>query len=359
MVGAELICPPEGWQGILAAQQSTVIVSLFLSTPKSRPGTATKASLHPRNKHRKGYDFSALISSTPELAAFVKQQPRQTIDFADPAAVRCLNQALLNHHYGIRFWQLPEGYLCPPVPGRVDYIHHIADLLAETAGGNIPQGKRIRGLDIGTGANGIYPLLACREYGWRMLGSDIDAQALQAAGLVAASNPAVKGQIEHRLQAKAKDIFAGIIQPDEYYDFTVCNPPFHASAAEASAGSQRKQANLARNKQRRGGAEVTGKAKVQLNFAGQNNELWCPGGEVEFITKMIRQSKDFADQCLWFTSLVSRQENLPALEKQLRKAKVAQLRQVKMAQGQKVSRFLAWSFYTPDEGREWAQHWHN
>ena len=56
------------------------------------------------------------------------------------------------------------------------------------------------------------------------------------------------------------------------------------------------------------------------------------------------ESAALARQCVWFTSLVSRRENLPALEKQLQALDAAEVRVVNMAQGQKQSRFLAWSF---------------
>ena len=325
---------------------------------RSQTGKQVKSGLHPRNKHRFGYDFDALQKVLPELTGFVTDiRGRQSVDFSDPQAVRCLNQALLKYHYGIAFWELPEGYLCPPVPGRADYVHHLADLLAETAGvQSPPKGRKLRGLDIGAGANGIYPLLASREYGWKMLGSDIDPLSVQAATLVAQSNPAVKALIEYRLQPRAENIFTGLIGPGERFDFTLCNPPFHASAEEAQAGTRRKVANLSRSK-----SAVAGKRPVAetapLNFGGQHNELWCKGGEAEFIGRMIRESKDVAGQCLWFTSLVSKQDNLRRLQQQLKKAGVAQSRVVEMAQGQKVSRFIAWTFLDEAQRQAWTKAW--
>jgi len=91
-----------------------------------------KSRLHPRSKHINRYDFKKLIEGFPELESFVKPNKfgDESIDFSDPKAVICLNKALLKHHYGIEHWLIPEGYLCPPIPGRADYIHHIADLLS-------------------------------------------------------------------------------------------------------------------------------------------------------------------------------------------------------------------------------------
>lgn len=302
-----------------------------------------KSGLHPRNRHQAPYDFAALCLRTPELQPFVFVNPygASTIDFADPAAVKALNKALLALHYGILHWDLPAGYLCPPIPGRVDYLHRVADLLAESAG-KVPTGKGVRVLDVGVGANCIYPLLGAREYGWRFVGSDIDPVSVKAASLLANSN-GLGSQIECRLQGRAGDIFQGIVAPRERFALTLCNPPFHASLAEASKGTERKLRNL--------GKEV--KDKPVLNFGGQKAELWCEGGEAAFLAAMINQSRVFAEQCLWFSSLVSKKENLPAAKKALTRVGARQVRVLEMAQGNKVSRVLAWTFFDEAGCREW------
>ncbi|UNU88714.1 23S rRNA (adenine(1618)-N(6))-methyltransferase RlmF [Aeromonas dhakensis] len=302
-----------------------------------------KSGLHPRNRHQAPYDFAALCLRTPELQPFVFVNPygASTIDFANPAAVKALNKALLALHYGIQHWDLPAGYLCPPIPGRVDYLHRVADLLAESVG-KVPTGKGVRVLDVGVGANCIYPLLGAREYGWRFVGSDIDPVSVKAASLLANSN-GLGSQIECRLQGRAGDIFQGIVAPRERFALTLCNPPFHASLAEASKGTERKLRNL--------GKEV--KDKPVLNFGGQKAELWCEGGEAAFLAAMINQSRAFAEQCLWFSSLVSKKENLPAAKKALTRVGARQVRVLEMAQGNKVSRVLAWTFFDEAGCREW------
>ena len=133
------------------------------------------ALLHPRNRHQGRYDFAALIAVEPRLKAFMIINPygKPSIDFANPEAVRVFNAALLKQLYGIKDWQIPEGYLCPPVPGRADYIHGLADLLAIDAKGEIPRGTGFTVLDVGTGANCIYPLLGQHDYGWRFIACDI------------------------------------------------------------------------------------------------------------------------------------------------------------------------------------------
>ncbi|MDD2932558.1 MAG: 23S rRNA (adenine(1618)-N(6))-methyltransferase RlmF [Methylotenera sp.] len=299
-----------------------------------------KLNLHPRNKHNGRYDFDLLIQASPALATFVKLNAYNdtSIDFANPQAVKALNKALLIQHYNILDWDIPAQYLCPPIPGRADYVHYLADLLAETNHGKIPPIDTIRVLDIGVGANAIYPLIGHREYGWRFVGADIDATALANAQQILHANAGLTASIELRLQASPTNIFKGIIQPDDFFNLTLCNPPFHASLAEAQAGTQRKWQNLGIN---------TGKSKaLKLNFGGQSAELYCDGGEVAFVSRMIEESVQFKNQCTWFTSLISKAASLPSVYSALKKAHALKVKTIAMAQGQKQSRIVAWSFFS-------------
>ena len=292
---------------------------------------ATKTMLHPRNQHREGYDFARLVAQSPELAAFAITNPlgQTTIDFQNVLAVRMLNRALLKTYYNINFWDIPPHYLCPPIPGRVDYIHYLADLLAQSNNQEIPRGRNVKVLDIGTGASLVYPLIGQSEYGWHFTGVDIDPIAIKSAQQICQFN---KLKITLRHQNNRENIFKGVIEPRDAFHVTMCNPPFHSSIEQADKGTQRKWANL-------------GKGHSQkLNFGGQNAELWCPGGEIKFIASMVEQSMEFAEQCLWFTSLVSKKDNLQPLSRILEKAKVANFKVIEMAQGQKTSRFVAWTF---------------
>jgi 23S rRNA (adenine1618-N6)-methyltransferase len=293
---------------------------------------ATKTMLHPRNQHAAGYDFVRLVADTPELEAFTISNPagQTTIDFRDVEAVRMLNRALLKTHYNVHFWDIPANYLCPPIPGRADYIHYLADLLADSNNQEIPHGRHIKALDIGTGASLVYPLTGQSEYGWHFTGVDIDAGALKSAKQICRSNQL---EVALRRQDTVENIFRGVIEPRDIFHFTMCNPPFHASLEKATKGTQRKWTNLGK-----------GQSKKR-NFGGQNAELWCPGGEIKFIARMVEQSTEYADQCLWFSSLVSKKDNLQPLSRILRKAKVADFKVIEMSQGQKTSRFIAWTYF--------------
>lgn len=308
---------------------------------------STKSKLHPRNKHNVNYDFSRLCIEYPALSPFIitNKMGQPSINFADANAVKTLNGAILKADYAIDYWDIPTGFLCPPIPGRVDYIHYIADLLTATNRGKKPAKKHITGLDIGTGASCIYPLLGQREYQWTFIASDIDPQSIKSSQLIIDSNPHLKSSINLRIQANKNHILTNIIAPNEFIDFTMCNPPFHESLAKANQGSDRKRKNLGTNK--------TGDSN--LNFGGQKAELWCKGGEQQFVKNMIKESQLSAHQVLWFTSLVSNKDNIKPLKKALTQAGVQDVKVIDMAQGQKVSRFIAWTFLTAQQQTLWCK----
>lgn len=290
--------------------------------------------MHPRNRFRDGYDFSRLISAFPPLAPFVVRSPRgeATINFADPAAVLALNQALLKDTYGLQ-WSLPAGALCPAIPGRSDYLHHLADLLSGGDDAAIPRGPTVNILDIGSGASCIYPLIGASEYGWRFVATNIDLAAHRWARQIVRINRPIAGLIEHRNQPDPRCCFAHVTTPGERFAASMCNPPFHASAEEAATGSARKRRNL-----------KLGPDTAALNFGGEPGELWCEGGEVGFIERMIAESATRPLLCFWFTTLVSKSTHLPRLRKALAQVDATHVHTIDMAQGQKQSRILAWTF---------------
>lgn len=306
--------------------------------------------MHPRNRHRSRYDFKELMLRCPELSAFVSinQYNSESINFSDPTAVKTLNKALLKQFYGIENWDIPPNYLCPPIPGRADYIHYIADLLSSCNDGVLPRGKFIRILDIGVGANCVYPIIGHSEYGWHFIGSDSDLVAIHSANQIIASNNSLQGAIECRIQPVSSAIFRNIIKTDDRFDISICNPPFHASLAEAQAGTERKWKNLGLKKN----------SKTILNFGGQHNELWCAGGEKSFVRKMIAESAQFPTNCFWYSTLISKKSNLPDVYRALVKVKALETKTIDMAQGQKVSRIVAWTFLNESQQKEWkGKYW--
>ena len=306
-----------------------------------------KTVLHPRNRHRGRYDFKLLTVTCPELGKYVKLNPYgdESIDFANPKAVKWLNKALLKQYYGVDYWDIPTGYLCPPIPGRADYIHYAADLLGSSNNGKIPTGFRVKCMDIGVGASCVFPIIGNKEYGWSFIGSETDPVAIESASKIANYNAFLKRNIDLRLQDNPKDIFHGIMERNEPVDITICNPPFHSSIEEAQEGTLRKLSSLNHKK-------IT---TPTLNFGGQTTELWCEGGEERFVRDMIRQSKQFGSNCFWFTTQISKQSHLENVYEALKSAGAVEVKTIPMGQGTKVSRIVAWTFLKKDQQKGWIE----
>jgi len=303
--------------------------------------------LHPRNKNRKRYDLKEMTISTPELKEYI--QPNKlgldSINFSNPTAVKILNKAILNYYYGIKYWEFPKENLCPPIPGRAEYIHHIADLLSEYNNGEIPIGESIICLDIGTGASCIYPIIGVTEYKWNFIASDIDSRSIESAQNIVNSNASLKGKISCKMQKQANFIFRGIIKKEDKIDVSICNPPFHSSIEDALKGNKRKIKNLT-------GRKIN---SPKLNFSGNSHELVYKGGEYQFINNMILESKEFAKNCYWFSSLVSKESNLKRIYKILKKNKVSEIRTINISTGNKMSRIVAWTYLTSKERKMWEE----
>ena len=148
-----------------------------------------------------------------------------------------------------------------------------------------------------------------------------------------------------RLQTESKDIFRGILNKDEFFDITVCNPPFHASLADARSGTIRKLTNLTKKNI----------SKPILNFGGQSNELWCEGGEEKFAGTMIRQSKQFSDSCFWFSTLISKESNLKSVYEALRRVEALEVKTIPMGQGNKTGRIVTWTFLRSEQQSAWVR----
>ena len=306
-----------------------------------------KTRLHPRNRNINRYDLSALVILNPELKQYItpNKYGGMSIEFSNPIALRVLNKSLLNHYYGIKNWEFPENNLCPPIPGRADYIHHIADLLAENNFGKIPKGDKITCLDIGMGASCIYPIIGVTEYDWRFITSDIDLKSIASARKIIQSNTNIKDKIECRLQKNKNSIFKNIIEKEDKIDLIICNPPFHSSKDDAQKATLRKLRNLSEKKEK----------NIHVNFAGINNEIIFEGGEIKFIQNIINESKLYAKNCYWFSTLVSKQSNLKKTYKLINRAGAYFMKTIPMGTGNKSSRIVAWTFLSKDLQNKWRE----
>jgi len=260
-------------------------------------------------------------------SVFINKYNTKTINFANPKSVKALNTALLFDDYNISFWEFPDTNLCPPIPGRVDYIHHVADLLQVSKTSN-----NITVLDIGTGASCIYPILGYAEYNWNFIGTDIDKTSLRYAQKNIDKNN-LSHSISLRFQKDKSQILKGVLEDADQFSAVICNPPFYKSEADAIQATTRKVKGL-----NRGGDSLV------RNFAGTQNELWYKGGEKAFIHNYLYESTLFKTQCNWFTTLVSKKVLVKGICASLNKLGVTDIKTINMWHGNKISRIIAWTF---------------
>ena len=334
------------------------------------PQKKSRGKPHPRNTFTGVYNMDRLIAAYPSLEPHIIRtrlgEPcRPTINYFNPESVRALNTALLVADYNVnpKYNEiLPTGALSPPVPGRADYVHYIADILKQSWPDDvIPIGVNVVGMDIGTGASAIYPTIATAVYGWKMIASEINLASIESAKLIAHANDSAD-LIDVRHQQSKKSIFHGVLQRGEKIDFAMCNPPFYSSIEAFQKENARKLAGLAK-----GGSTLKEQSLGggSNNFGGTDSELWCEGGEVAFVKRMINESKQYADKCLWFSSLVSRKDNIKRIEGSLfnmgknkggkQRIQVQEVRRIAMGAGHKSSTILFWTYFDEQRRTDWAR----
>ncbi|KAF8591744.1 hypothetical protein K439DRAFT_1401880 [Ramaria rubella] len=292
--------------------------------------------MHPRNPYKDSIDFYSLADLFPLLKPYVSlsSSGKYSIDFKDPDAQRTLTQALLKRDFNLTL-TLPDHRLCPPVPNRLNYILWIQDILSTFQ--NSASNQAIKGLDIGTGASAIYPLLACslpntRE--WTFVGTEIDSlSASYAHRNVEINNLQSRitiWPIQSPLDVTADSaILTPLTQdPESRFDFTMCNPPFYGSASEIKDSA---------------------KAKVLPPNAvctGAETEMITPGGETAFVLQMLHESarRDVQGRCRWFTSMLGKLSSVGEIVSQLRKMNIDNYGLSQFTQGTTRRWAVAWSF---------------
>ncbi|KAI1075776.1 hypothetical protein F5B20DRAFT_573228 [Whalleya microplaca] len=286
-------------------------------------------------------DFSVLGTRDPDFAALLERDSH--LDFTDPAAVMQLTKTLLKLDFGLQI-ELPADRLCPPVPNRHNYILWLKDLLDSSspdldvyadADANHPSGeiepedcRQVAGLDIGTGASVIYPLLGCvQRSSWSFIGTDVDSRSLSYARQNVTLNN-LQSRIRIIGTRKTTDPLIPIGEHDiEALDFVMVNPPFYESEAELL--------ELGRQKSRPPSSACTG-APV---------EMVCRGGEVGFVRRMVEESLVLREKVQWYTSMLGKQSSLEVLVDILRDHGITNYAVTAFVQGNKTRRWaLGWSF---------------
>ncbi|KAK8081049.1 hypothetical protein PG997_008867 [Apiospora hydei] len=279
-------------------------------------------------------DFESLGREDEEFGALLTAGKH--LDFTDPAAMMQLTKTLLKRDFGLQI-ELPNDRLCPPVPNRHNYILWLKSLLdtsSPTYADAYEPERKVTGLDVGTGASAVYPLLGCAQRpAWSFIATDIDAQSLACAR----RNVALNG-LGSRIRVVArKDGGASLIPLDELdgegdgtpqkIDFVMTNPPFYESEAELR--------QLAAQKALPPASACT----------GAPHEMVCEGGEVGFIQRLIDESLVLRERVQWYTAMVGKQSSLGVAVDRLRARGIDNYAVAQFVQGHKTRRWaVGWSF---------------
>uniref|UniRef100_G3U5Q4 U6 small nuclear RNA (adenine-(43)-N(6))-methyltransferase n=1 Tax=Loxodonta africana TaxID=9785 RepID=G3U5Q4_LOXAF len=291
---------------------------------------ALSKSMHARNRYKdKPPDFAYLASKYPDFKQHVQinLNGRVSLNFKDPEAVRALTCTLLREDFGLSI-DIPLERLIPTVPLRLNYIHWVEDLIGHQ---DSDRSTLRRGIDIGTGASCIYPLLGATLNGWYFLATEVDDICFNYAKKNVEQNnlsDLIKAQV---VKVPQKTLLMDALKEESeiIYDFCMCNPPFFANQLEAKGVNSR-------NPRRPPPSSVN---------TGGITEIMAEGGELEFVKRIIHDSLQLKKRLRWYSCMLGKKCSLAPLKEELRIQGVPKVTYTEFCQGRTMRWALAWSFY--------------
>ncbi|KAI5457102.1 hypothetical protein BGZ63DRAFT_83174 [Mariannaea sp. PMI_226] len=266
-------------------------------------------------------DFKELAKRDPDFAKLWNQ--RKPDFFNDPACVMQLTKTLLRLDFDLKI-ELPDDRLCPPVTNRHNYLLWLKSLLDSTS--HEPTRQKVVGLDIGTGASCIYPLLGCAQRPWSFIATDIDEKSLTYAEKNVTLN-----NLQDRIKVVPRKPTDSLIPLEDLnidsIDFTMNNPPFYKSEEEMTQSAAQKN--------RPPSSACTG-AKV---------EMVTDGGEVGFIGRILQESLILRERVQWYTAMFGFLASVVEFVDKLRAHGIDNYAVTEFIQGSQTRRWaVGWSF---------------
>lgn len=254
--------------------------------------------MHERNRYKIPPDFKELAKKFPELQSFLKTNNNKCyVNFRDPHALLAVTRALLKIDFNLNV-ELPIDRLIPTVPLRLNYIHWLEDIL------KIQSNQQVFGIDIGTGASCIYPLLAARINSWNFLATEVDSKCIRYAQKNISSNG-----LDNKIKIKAVDpqhlLYVPLKDDNRQYDFCMCNPPFFSDAVDALGANR-----------------TSFRPQPKSICTGDGSEIIYDGGEVEFVKSIIEDSIKLLDRVKCYTSMLGKKSSVNCLVSILKEKEV-------------------------------------
>lgn len=305
------------------------------------------------------------------------------LNFDDPAALVSLTKTLLLNDFKLD-WSIPCTRLCPAVPNRINYLLWVEDLLAipssqspSSSGSTAPIAPRVAtalslsppplrslsrlsapaniyGIDIGTGASAIFPLLGCRmNDAWNFVATEVDDASARCA--LDNVNRNVLGDRIHILrQDKDDPLLARALAAPELIGSSLVDDSFKsrskvssdesaAAATEARLCSEPSFAFLMCNPPFFERGHILPK-HTATGKSATDTETICEGGEVGFVARLARESAVSCTRVRWFTSMLGKQASLQPLMNILRELGASSILSTRLVQGKTMRWAIAWSF---------------
>jgi len=137
---------------------------------------------------------------------------------------------MMLHDFGLNWLGVPPGYLLPSVIRSVNYLFVVRSLVEATMG---LAAESVHGVDIGTGASAIFPILGCAmNPTWRFTATDVDVMALEWAQRNVDSC-GLRDCVSLLEAAPGAPSLRNAVTPD--VAFVMCNPPFFDKAAKLNS----------------------------------------------------------------------------------------------------------------------------
>ena len=170
--------------------------------------------------------------------------------------------------------ELPADRLVPTLPLRLNYLLWIEDLLESVKSTSDDQCV-VHGIDIGTGACCIYPILAARKNNWHFTATEADEMNYKCS-LKTLERNSLQSHIT-LIKVTSETMLNGNINTNIKYDFTMCNPPFFDS--DNSGPKSRTDKRPLPMCPKSGGSASA-------------SEIAVKGGEVQFIKNLINECQE-------------------------------------------------------------------
>ena len=268
-------------------------------------------------------DFSILINEFPELKKYmIKNDDTEafSFDWSDNNLSLLMIKCILKYYFKILYFSIPDNFLIPPVPSRLNYINIINSLLNSFEIKN-SNNNRIIGIDIGTGASLIYPILGNSIYNWKFIGSEINHKAYENALKIIKDNK-LEENIKIIKQKYKNNIFIGIVNKEEKYTFTMSNPPYYDYKDEIKIEDKNRD--------------------CEYNF----DEIYYKNGEMGFFEEYFEESICYRKNIFIFTILIGKKSNAEKIYEKISENKYIKYFDMKRIKTGNIIRYIIyWSFF--------------